>query len=187
VVSSTRGPQRGAPYPRRVVGRMGVGVDNDALRHEVGDVLALVREQMRDLAVMQQERAALTATGSAADGTVEVSVDAQCVVTNTVVDESYLDEFELADLGGHVTSAARAAASEISRRSAELLAPLAERRKAIRGLSGIVADDAPEFGQGLAELVASAPVWGEARSGDDDDGGDGDGGKQDSSFPIVRR
>jgi DNA-binding protein YbaB len=154
-------------------------VDNDGALHNVADVLALVQEQMADLAVMQQKRSALTATGTAAGGLVEVSVDAQRVVTGVVIDESYLKEFELADLGGHIAGAAQSAGREIEQRSAALLAPVSARRNEISALSGVGVDVA-EFGDVMAQLSSGLGVF--TGSGDD-----GDGWEQgSSSVPTVR-
>jgi DNA-binding protein YbaB len=132
-------------------------VSNDAARHELAEVLALAQEQMADLAVMQKKRAALTAEAAVADGTVEVTVNAQGIVTNTVVDESYLDEFDFADLGGYITQAAQAAAQEVGRRSAEMLTPLNERRKKFPSLSDII-DGAPDFREMMTDLTMKLPV-----------------------------
>jgi DNA-binding protein YbaB len=151
-------------------------VDNDAAQHNLTDVMALVQEQMRDLSVMQQKRSALTAKGFAADGMVEVSVDAQRVVTGVVIDESYLKEFELADLGGHITSAAQSAGREIEERSAALLAPVNQRRTAISELAAV---DVPEFGDLMVQLRSGFGLF--------EGSGDGeDGSAQGSSFPAVR-
>lgn len=156
-------------------------MSNDAASHDFTHVLSLVQEQMQGLSAMQERRAALTATATAADGTVEITVDAQRTVTKTVVDETYLDEFELSDLGGYITTAAQQAAQEIDRQSAALLAPLTERRQEISSLSGLVAD-APDFGELIAGLGSlAAPPASRA-----DDGGD-DGLEEHSPFPTVRR
>jgi DNA-binding protein YbaB len=88
-------------------------VSNDAARHELADVLALVQEQMSDLAAMQKKRAALTATAEVADGNVKVTVNAQGVLVNTVIDESFTDDYDFADLGDFITEAAQAAAREV--------------------------------------------------------------------------
>ncbi|OBI09684.1 hypothetical protein A5714_19380 [Mycobacterium sp. E2462] len=154
-------------------------MDNDAMNHDLTHVLSLVQEQMRDLAVMQQRRAALTATATAADGTVEITVDAQRMVTNTVIDESYLDEYEFADLAGHITAAAQQAVQEIERQSAALLAPLNQRRQDISSLSGLVAD-LPDFGSLLSGLSAPEGTPSRLRDG-------GDAQDEDPSFPTVRR
>lgn len=144
------------------------------------DVLALVQEQMADLAALQQKQSALTAIGTAADRTVEVTVDARGVVTKTVIDASYLDEFEFAELGTHVTAAARAAAAEVGRRAAELIAPLNERRHMLPSLSDIV-EGAPDIGALVDDMVATmgpAP----ARPAQDDDGWE----EPPAGYPIVK-
>lgn len=140
--------------------------------------MALVQEQMADLAVAREKRAALTARAVVADETVEVTVDARGVVTKTVIDESYLDEFDFADLGGYITAAAQAAAGEVGRRGAELLAPLRDRRKLMPSLSDIV-DGAPDL-QSLLDRVAPGNP-GESRSVNE-----GDGWDEPTAHPTVR-
>jgi DNA-binding protein YbaB len=157
-------------------------VNNDDASHDLAQVLSLVQEQMQDLSVMQQKRAALIATATVAGGTVKVTVDAQRMVTSTVIDESYLDEFEFADLGGHITTAAQQAAQEIERRSAALLAPLTERRTQISSLSSLVVD-APDFQDLITGLNPAGPAGPEAgRAAEGDDGLD-----EHSPYPTVRR
>jgi DNA-binding protein YbaB len=119
-------------------------VSNDAARHELAEALALVQEHLAELAIVEKKRAALSATVAAADRTVVVTVDARGVVSKVDVDESYLDDYELADLGEFVTAAAQEAADEVGRRSAELLVPLTERRARFPSLSDVV-DGAPDI------------------------------------------
>jgi DNA-binding protein YbaB len=155
-------------------------LSNDALRHQVTEVLALVQEQMADVAAMQKKQAELRTTGTAADGLVEVTVNAGGQVTKTVIDETYLDEHEFEELADHITEAAQAAARDAMRQVSEMLVPISERRKAFPSLSDIV-DGAPD-------LRALTPSWlepfGEAhlrQKPDYDDGGD------ETAFPRVRR
>ena len=131
-------------------------MSSDAARHELAEVLALAQEQMADLAVMQKKRAALTAGATVADGTVEVTVNAQGIVTKTVVHPSYLDEFGIEDLGDYITQAAQAAAADVGRRSAELLTPLNERRKKFPSLSDII-DGAPDFRDMMSDQSMGMP------------------------------
>lgn len=128
-------------------------MDNDAARHELVEALALVQEQMADLAAIEQQRAELSATATAADETVTVTVDADGLISETVVDKAYLDDHELADLGHHVTVAAQAAVRDVQIQWAELLAPLAERRARFPSLSEVV-DGVPD----LRNLVGRHPV-----------------------------
>jgi DNA-binding protein YbaB len=150
-------------------------VDNYSARHDLIEALALVQEHMAELAIVEEERAALSATVTAAGGTVVVTVNAHGVLANTVIDESYLVDYELVDLGGFVTEAAQAAARDVHRQSAELLAPLAERRERFPSLSDVV-DGAPD----IRDLVSHWQSVGQARqfaNGRDQDTGD---------YPTVR-
>jgi DNA-binding protein YbaB len=149
-------------------------VNNDAARHELEETLELVHEHLADLAVVEKKRAALSATATAADGTVEVTVDARGIVSATTVDDSYLDDFEMADLGDFVTAAAQEAAGEVGRQSAELLAPLADRRARFPSLSDIV-DGAPD----LRELMSHLHPFDRAQHSVDDGEAPGD-------YPTVR-
>jgi len=155
---------------------------NDPMRDDLAEAMALAEEQIQELSTVNQRRMALSGKGTAADGLVEVTVDAQYTVTNTVIEESYLQEFELADLGAHVTAAARAAVEEVGRRGAALMAPLAERRQAIRSMAGRMVD-APEFGELLSLINPPPPPPPVANHGDDED----DGWSEDPRFPTVKR
>lgn len=154
-------------------------MSNESIRSEFGHVLALVQEQMRDLSNVQQQRATMVARATSADGTVHVTVNAQRTLVETVVDESYLDDHEFAELGAHVTSAAQAAVRQLDKRSEALLAPMNERRKAVSGIAGNVIG-LPGFREALAEVTAmgdSLHAQPEPTVNEGDDG---------SSFPTIR-
>ncbi len=119
-------------------------MDNDAARHELAEALALVQEHMAELAIVEKKRSALSATVSAAAGSVVVTVDSRGVVSKTTVDETYYDHHDLAELGNYFTAAAQAAAGDVERQTAELLAPLARRRAQFPSLSDIV-EGAPDI------------------------------------------
>jgi DNA-binding protein YbaB len=150
-------------------------MDNDAARHELTDALALLREHMADLAILEQKRAALSATATVAEGTVAVTVNARGVVSSTVVDESYFNEHDLADLGDYVTAAVQEAARAVEMSSAELLAPLAERRARFPSLSDVVAG-APDIRALLAEIHPIAKTQPTADEHEDEA----------NSYPTVR-
>ena len=153
-------------------------MSNDAARHELAEALALVQEHLADLAIVEKKRAALSATATAADGTVVVTVDARGVVSETAVDESYLDDYELADLGDFVTAAAQEAAGDVGRQSAELLAPLADRRARFPSLSEVV-EGAPD----IRDLVSHLHPVDRAQQFAGDGGHDGEAP---GDFPTVR-
>lgn len=154
-------------------------MSNDSIRNEFNEVLALVQEQMRDLSNIQQQRSTMTASATAADGMVEVTVNAQRTVVETVVDESYLEDHDFAELGGHITSAAQAAVRQLDKRSEALLAPMNERRKAVSEISGNVIG-LPGFREALAEVSAMGDsLQSEPKQTDND-------GDVDSSFPTIK-
>jgi DNA-binding protein YbaB len=154
-------------------------VSNDAARHELDEVLALVQDQMANLAELQRKRATLTAEASVADGLVSVRVDAAGIVTRTVIDEAYFDDYGLADLGHHITAAAQAAAGEASRRSTELLQPMIKRRSEFPSLTGVV-EGATDLRGLMPDLAAFTRSPAEPQP-DDPDADD------DASVPSVRR
>jgi DNA-binding protein YbaB len=157
-------------------------MDNDSLRHDLAEVMALAQDQMRELTAAQQKRMALSATGTAADGLVEVTVDAQRMVTSTVIHETYLQEFEFTELSGHFTAAAQKAAQELERRGAAIFAPLAQRRQAFSAMSGSLVD-APEFNELMAQLNPAAAA---APNPQRDDDGDEDW-PANLQYPTVRK
>ena len=155
-------------------------LSNDALRHQVTEVMALLEEQLADIAAVQKKQADLTATGTAADGRVEVTVNARGQLIKTIIDESFLDDHEFEELGEHVTDAAQAAALDAARRLAEMMAPISQRRKAFPPLSEIV-EAMPDL-RDLAPpgLDPIAVAWPRQSPGDDE-GGDR------PTFITVRR
>ncbi|MED5814294.1 YbaB/EbfC family nucleoid-associated protein [Mycolicibacterium sp. 050232] len=155
-------------------------MSNDALRHQMTEVLALVSEQMADIAAVQREQAQLTASAEEADGLVTVTVDARGHVIETVIDESYLEEYELEELGGHVTAAAQTAAQLVAQRAAALMMPIEERRKQFPSFSDFV-DGAPDLREMTQAVFDHATAVPQPDSRPDHDGAD------EAAFPTVRR
>ena len=149
------------------------------MRHQFTEVMALVQEQMADIAAVQTKRAELTATAAAADGLVEVTVNAHGQLMKTVIDESYLDEYEFEELGDHVTEAARAAGREATRRVAEMMAPISERRKGLPSLSQIM--------EGAPDLRDLAPPWLDPFAAAQPPRTPNEDGGEETAFPTVRR
>jgi DNA-binding protein YbaB len=154
-------------------------LNNEARRHQMTEVLALVQEQMADIAALQKKQAELTASAEAADGMVEVTVNAHGHLVKTVIDESYLDEYEFEELPDHITEAAQAAARKAARRVAELMAPITERRQGLPSLSQII--------EGAPDLRDFTPPWldpfGATRPRQDPEGSDG---RDEATFPTVK-
>lgn len=149
------------------------------MRHHFTEVMAVVQEQMADIAQAQKKRAELTATAAAADGLVEVTVNAAGQLMKTVIDESYLDEHEFDELADHITEASQAAAREASRRVAEIMAPISERRKGLHSLSQVM--------EGAPDLRDLAPSWLDPFAPAQPPGTPDDNGSDETTFPTVRR
>jgi DNA-binding protein YbaB len=145
------------------------------------EVLALVQEQLADIAAVQKRQAVLTASCAVADGMVEVTVNAAGHVVKTVIDESYLDEHEFDELSDHITEAARAAAQDVARRLTDMMVPISERRQRFPSLSDIV-EGAPD----LRDLMPAWPPPTAMARPQQQDTDDGDS-REDSTFPTVRR
>jgi DNA-binding protein YbaB len=144
------------------------------------DVLAQVQEQMADLAAVQRKQAELTASATAADGLVEVTVNAHGHLTQTVIDETYLDEFEFEELSGHITEAAQGAIRTAATQIGEMMAPILERRKTLPGLSEVM-DGAPDLREFMPPGFESSVVTAARAEPEGNDGTD------ESAFPTVRR
>jgi DNA-binding protein YbaB len=155
-------------------------LNNEARRHQLTEVLALVEEQMADIAAVQRKQAEITASGEAADGLVEVTVNAHGHLTKTVIDEGYLDEFEFEDLAGHITEAAQTAVRTVASRMAELMVPITERRQSLPPLSTVV-EGAPDLRDLMPTALESLVVAASRADPDEADSTD------ESAFPTVRR
>jgi hypothetical protein len=91
---------RYTPYRRRcgedrVVGDA-LGVD--AIGGRLAGVLADLRDQLADFAAVRKKLAGLKVSAAVAEGSVEVTVNAQGQVIKTAIDECYLDDLRF--LGG---------------------------------------------------------------------------------------
>jgi DNA-binding protein YbaB len=120
-------------------------LDTNTARDQFADVLARVQSQMADIAAVQKHQAALRISAEAADQTVEVTVNAQGQLLKVVIDESYLNDHDIEDLGEAILEAARAATQQARQRVAELLAPIGERQKLLPSFSDLV-EGAPNIG-----------------------------------------
>ena len=102
------------------------------------ELVAQAHEQLADIAAVQRRQAALSATATVADGMVQVSVNARGIVIDTRIDHDYLDEYDVEDLGRHITDAARQAAATVQRRASALMEPLMRHRADLPPLSQII-------------------------------------------------
>lgn len=162
-------------------------MDGDVARDQAGDMLSSMWDQLADIAAMQKKQAELKVDGTAADGTVQVTVNAHGQVIKTELDKSYLDDHGFEELGGHITEAAQAAAAEAGRRVAEMLAPINERHNELPSLSDIV-DSMPDLSDvmppGLEMFGPGSRPQKDSSVSSDAKYDEGDG---QAEFPTVRR
>jgi DNA-binding protein YbaB len=151
-------------------------------------MLARLRDQLGDIAAMQKKQAALKLSAQAADGTVEVTVNARGQLVKTVIDKSYLDDHDFDELGDYITEAAQTAARDVGGRVAELLAPINERHKTFPTFSDIV-EGLPDPSDLMLPGVDAFPLDRQRQAGPavSSAGGPYDDGDGEAEFPTVRR
>ncbi|MFC9995480.1 YbaB/EbfC family nucleoid-associated protein [Nocardia sp. NPDC127526] len=94
---------------------------NEVMKTQLDDLLDFADKQMASARRLQRQRLLLTATASAADKRVTVTVNADNTIVETRLAED-IDELTPAEIARAVTAAAQDAAAEIARRTAELMA-----------------------------------------------------------------
>lgn len=113
---------------------------------ELSGMMDSLRDQLRDISDFELRRTALTATATALDGAVSVTVNADGQVVDTHFADD-LDGISSETLGAAVTSAAQAAAAEVARQATELRAPLLRQHENLPSMSDLMA--------GLPDLSAA--------------------------------
>lgn len=122
---------------------------NERLAADTATMLEGLRAQMNDIAELQQRRSELTATASVGQDRVQVTVNADGMVVETVFGERAGD-LSYEELAEYVTVAAQAAMQGVQNRSRELMQPLLEHRNRLPKLSEII--------EGVPDLADILPV-----------------------------
>ncbi|WP_306360354.1 YbaB/EbfC family nucleoid-associated protein [Nocardia sp. CC227C] len=122
---------------------------NEQARAEMLSVLGDVREQLRMIARMQQDRARLTASASVRNKRVTVTVNADGVVVETKFGPG-IDELGYGEIARAVTEAAQQAAAEVARRGSDLLAPLHDQRARLPKLTDLI--------EGMPDIADEVPT-----------------------------
>ncbi|WP_433205087.1 YbaB/EbfC family nucleoid-associated protein [Nocardia sp. CA-107356] len=113
--------------------------------------------QMRTIARIQQQRAELTAVGTARNGRVRVTVNADGALIETRFGDD-IDDLDYGEIAKAVTEAAQQAMAEVSRRGQELMAPLHDERAQLPKMSDLI--------EGLPDVNAPLPRVSLASPGD---------------------
>lgn len=157
-IDAIHGVSHGASNRRALAGDK---LNNNAAGDRLGEVLARLRDQLAGIEAVQKEQAALVVCGRAAEGSVEVTVNARGQLVKAVIEKSFLDDHDFDELGDYITEAAQSAAADAARRVAEMLAPINERHNAFPSFSDIVAglpDPRDVIPPGLEAFLGGA-VW----------------------------
>ncbi|MEV6771279.1 YbaB/EbfC family nucleoid-associated protein [Nocardia sp. NPDC051030] len=126
---------------------------NEFMKAELASMIDEFQVQMAVLADIQQKRAQLTAAGTALQKRVTVTLNADGVVIETkFVDTEDLTHEELAKA---VTEAAQTAATELGRKSAELMNPIQERRGRMPKMSDLI-EDLPDLNERIPEPIPAS-------------------------------
>ncbi|WP_157111933.1 YbaB/EbfC family nucleoid-associated protein [Nocardia beijingensis] len=125
---------------------------NERLHADMATMLEGLGEQLRGIAELQKQRSQLTATVTACDKRIEVTVNADGILIATSFADDVLD-LSLDEIAENLTAAVQQASAEVARRGRDLMAPLLERKNALPKLSEIV-EGAPDLGS----LMPTAPA-----------------------------
>lgn len=117
---------------------------NERLHADMMTMLDGLNEQMRGIAEIQLKRSKLTATATACDERIQVTVNADGLLIQTVFGDDIAD-LSYDEIAEGMTEAVQKAASEAEARGQALMAPLRERKSKLPKLSDII-EGAPDLG-----------------------------------------
>lgn len=148
---------------------------NERLQEDMATMLAGLTHQMRGIAEVQKKRALLTATVTACEKRIEVTVNADGLLIETKFAQDILD-LTMDEIAANITLAVQEAASKVQIRARELMNPLLQHRDSLPKLSEML-EGAPDLGGLLPQapptptVSPSSPEWpGNKPDGDDESG-----------------
>ncbi|MGI5221410.1 YbaB/EbfC family nucleoid-associated protein [Nocardia sp. CA-290969] len=135
---------------------------NEQAKADFAAIMGGVREQMRTIARIQQQRAELTATGTARGKKVRVTVNAD----NTVIDVKFaddIDELSYSEIAKAIVEATQRACKEIAEKTSDLMAPLETQKARMPKLSELVEGMEELEIPGVVPASTARPSAGERR------------------------
>ncbi|MFB8002153.1 YbaB/EbfC family nucleoid-associated protein [Nocardia sp. NPDC056000] len=126
---------------------------NEFLKGELASMMDEFQKQMTVLADVQQRRARLTASGTASQKRITVTLNADGVVIETRFTDT--DDLTHEELAKAVTEAAQEAAAELSRKTADLMNPIQQQRGRMPKMSDLI-EDFPNLDTHLPELIPAS-------------------------------
>ncbi|WP_433663171.1 YbaB/EbfC family nucleoid-associated protein [Nocardia sp. CA-128927] len=147
---------------------------NERLKADAAMMMEALHEQMLGLAKIQRDRARLTATVTACDKRITVTVNADGILIDTrfADDIGDLTHTEIAEA---MTEAVQGAARKVQEQARLLMEPLRERKSQLPCLSDLI-EDAPDLGSMMPVVppVSVAPPNSPERRYHDEGAGFGD-------------
>ncbi|MGF6885536.1 DNA-binding protein YbaB [Nocardia sp. GAS34] len=122
---------------------------NEWLRADAEMMMEAFTEQMQGLAQIHRDRSRLTATATACDKRISVTVNADGILIETRFADD-IGDLSYAEISAAMTQAVQGAARKVSERSRQLMEPLRERKARLPRLSDLV--------EGVPDLRSMIPV-----------------------------
>ncbi|MEU7140972.1 YbaB/EbfC family nucleoid-associated protein [Nocardia sp. NPDC046473] len=158
---------------------------NERLQADAAMMMEALQEQMLGLAKIHRDRFSLTATATACDERISVTVNANGVLIDTEFADD-IDELTYAEIATAMTEAVQAAAREVNEQARQLLAPLREHKSQLPRLSDLI-EGAPDLGSVLPVVppASVAPPNAPERRYEDEVTGVGDARRSEGRRSMV--
>ncbi|MFI5776860.1 YbaB/EbfC family nucleoid-associated protein [Nocardia sp. NPDC051570] len=118
-------------------------VANERLKADAALMMEALHEQMAGIAKIQRDRARLTATTTACEKRISVTVNGDGILIGTRFADDIAD-LTFDQIAAAMTEAVQAAAQQVNARARALMEPLRERKSQLPRLSDLI-EDAPDF------------------------------------------
>lgn len=147
---------------------------NERLKADAAMMMEALHEQMLGIARIQRDRSRLTATATACEKRITVTVNADGVLIETRFADD-IGDLSHEEIAAAMTEVVQAAARKVTEQARLLMEPLRERKSQLPRLSDLL-EDAPDLGSvaPTAPPVSCAPPHSPQRRYDDADTGFGD-------------
>lgn len=158
---------------------------NERLRADAAMMMEALSEQMQGIAKIQRDRSRLTATVTACDRRISVTVNADGILIETRFADD-IGDLSFDEIAAAMTEAVQGAYRKVSERGRELMEPLRERKSRLPSLSDLIEGMPPlESTIPVAPPVSVAPPNSPERRYDDEDTGFGDAERLGSRRSMV--
>ncbi|MFB8277354.1 YbaB/EbfC family nucleoid-associated protein [Nocardia colli] len=142
---------------------------NERLKADAAMMLEALHEQMLGIAKIQRDRSRLTATATACDKRITVTVNADGILIDTKFADD-IGDLTHTEIAEAMTEVVQEAARRVTQQAGLLMEPLRERKSQLPKLSDLI-EDAPDLGSAMpvAPPASFAPPNSPERRYDDED------------------